>query len=201
MTKALRFSLDQEALHPAYGALAHHLSQVSETSDIQLRIANSLWPQREYPFLPGYSDLIDEHYDVSITPVDYKGDPAAARVMINRWVEDRTVKKIQDVIQEGVLDADTRLVLANAIYFKGNWKNQFASNHTENAAFRVLPQYSVQTPMMEQKQVVGYAETDSLQLVALPYAGNEISMIVMLPRAIDGLEPLERGLTREMLTQ
>jgi len=109
MEKTLRFSLDQEYLHPAFANIESRLNKLKEGCKVKLSAANSLWPQKDYRFLDEYLFLIQKHYDVSITPVDYKHARETARKMINEWVEDKTQDKIKDLIGPGILNARTRL--------------------------------------------------------------------------------------------
>jgi len=201
MAETLRFSLDQENLHPAFAEMGAWLNQLQESGRIKLYIANSLWPQQDYKFLDEYLSLTKKYYGVSITPVDYKqaSEREAARKTINKWVEERTEYKIKDLIAPKILDELTRLVLVDAIYFKGNWLNQFNPRLTKDAPFYISPKKSVQTPMMRQEQKLRYAELESLQIVELPYLGENLSMLVVLPREIDGLAQLEGSLSVENL--
>ena len=201
MAETLWFSLGQETLHPAFSSLESGLNKLQKAGNVRLSVANSLWPQQDYEFLNEYLSLIKKHYGVSVTPVDFKRAGEAARKMINTWAEDQTQQKIKDLIQPGALDALTRLVLVNAIYFKGNWKIQLETGRTKDAPFYISPDNSVQVPMMAQKQTFGYAEYETLQVLELPYVGGELSMIVLLPRKINGLEQLESTLTAENLKQ
>jgi serpin B len=199
MEKTLHFSLDQKHLHPAFAELQSKLNAVQNNKKIKLNTANSLWPQQDYKFLDEYLTLVKQYYGVSITPVDYKHAREAARELINNWVEDKTQHKIKNPIQRGLLDPLTRLVLVNAIYFKGNWASQFESSQTRNAAFFLSPGKSVQTPMMSQKRQFRYAELESLQLLELPYVGSQLSMLVLLPKERGGLAQLESSLSMEDL--
>lgn len=198
MAQALHFSLDQEQLHPAFASLKANLDAVEAKGEIRLRIANALWPQTGYPLLEEFLDLAREYYGALITPLDY-GDAEAARATINTWIEDKTEGKIKNLIPPGVLDALTRLVLSNAIYFKGNWARQFNQQLTRDAPFWPTPDVQVTVPMMTQQQRFRYAESDGLQILELPYAGDDLSMIVLLPGKIDGLAQLEAALTVDNL--
>ena len=201
MAKALRFSLRQKELHPAFAALESRLNEVQKAGRVKLSVANSLWPQQDYKFKDEYLSLVKKYYGVSVTPVDYKHAVEAARVRINAWVEEKTQKKIRDLIPAGILNSLTRLVLVNAIYFKGSWKNRFEVAKTKEASFYTSPGKPVRTPMMTQRREFGYAETDDLQALEMPYAGDDLSMIVLLPRKADGLKSLEDKLTSETIQQ
>lgn len=143
--------------------------------------------------------LTKKYYGVSITPVDYRHAGEAAREMINNWVEDKTQGKIKNLIQPGILDALTRLVLVNAIYFKGNWENPFKADKTKEDPFHMSSKKSVQAPMMTREGEFSYADLESFEMLELPYVKNEMSMIVLLPKAIDGLTQLEANLSTENL--
>ncbi|HOS79832.1 MAG TPA: serpin family protein [Anaerolineae bacterium] len=198
MAQALHFLLEQEQLHPAFASLEDRLSNIGRKGQIQLKVANALWPQVGYPFLEEFLALTKQYYGVLITAVDY-ADTETARGIINAWVEEKTEKKIQELIPPRILDAWTRLVLVNAVYFKGNWASQFNQGRTSDAPFWVTPDESVQVPMMTQEHEFRYGESDGLQILELPYAGDDLSMVVLLPREIDGLAKLEGSLTVENL--
>jgi serine protease inhibitor len=200
MEKTLRFSLDQEKLHPAFAELQNGLNKLQEAGNFELHVANSLWPQHDYKFLDEYLSLTKKYYGVSITPVDYSL-PAReeTRKMINKWVEGKTDDKIKDLIPPGSFNDLTRLVLVNAIYFKGHWAHQFDPVKTEDTTFYVSPLESVKIPMMRQEEEFKYAEFKSLQIVELPYLGENLSMLVLLPRRIEGTEKLEERLSIDNL--
>ena len=121
-----------------------------------------------------------------ITPVDF-GDEEGTRRKINSWVEEKTQNRIKDLISPGVLDSMTRLVLVNAIYFKGEWAARFDPALTSQEPFLVAPGSQVQVPMMKLKHEFNYAESDGLQVLELPYAGDDLAMILLLPREVSGL--------------
>ncbi len=201
MAKTLRFSLDQENLHSAFAQMESRLIKVQKSGNIKLSVANSLWPQQGYKFLDEYLSLVKKHYGVSITPVDYKHAREAARKMINKWVENKTQDKIKNLIQPGILDALTRLVLVSAIYFKGNWQSQFKVDQTRDAPFHLSSKRSVPAPMMTQREKFRYADLGSFEILELPYVGNEMSMIVLLPKEVDGIKQMEAGLSAKNLEQ
>jgi serpin B len=199
MAEVLHVSVGQEQLHPAFAALQDRLQAVQDEGDVRLNVANTLWPQREYPFVEEYLALIEEYYGVHINAVDYVRDAEGARTRINAWVEEQTENKISNLIPRGVLTALTRLVLVNAIYFKGHWASQFDPSLTSEAPFWMAPDQQVLVPMMAQQGEFGYAEWDGLQALEMPYVGDGLSMIVLLPREVDGLGELEAALSPENL--
>jgi serpin B len=198
MAQALRFTVGQEQLHAAFSSLEATLSDIGRKGQLEMKVANALWPQEGYAFLPEFVALAKEHYGVLVEAVDY-GDAETARRTINAWVEERTASRIQDVIPPGILDVLTRLVLVNAIYFKGVWARQFDQSLTEDAPFWVALDKRVQVSMMYQQGSFRYGVADGLQFLELPYAGGDLSMVVLLPEARDGLSDLEARWTVENL--
>jgi serpin B len=149
----------------------------------ELHTANALWAQGNYPFLPEYFKTVEKYYGGKVTNVDFARDTENSRLTINQWVEDQTNNRIKDLIPQGVIDSLTRLVLTNAIYFKGNWENQFPKGNTKEAEFRVSADKKVRMPMMFIREgKFNYTENEALQLLELPYEGNELSMLVLLPK-------------------
>ncbi|HEY54450.1 MAG TPA: serpin family protein, partial [Caldilineae bacterium] len=199
MAQTLHFPQEDERLHEGFAALGRLLDAVQEKGDVLISVANALWPQEGYVFLASYLDLVKRFYGVSITPLDFVNDAEAARVQINARIEEETRGKISDLIPPGMLDSLTTLVLTNAIYFKGNWANQFDKKKTKENPFWLSATKAVDAPMMTQKRSFGYAAIRDLQILELPYVGGDLSMILLLPRSIDGLPALEDALTAENL--
>ncbi len=195
MAEALRFNPEQAELHAAFAALAGRLKDVQRESEVELRIANSLWPQEDYGFLDEYLGLIDSYYDARITPVDYRRAAEAARNAINTWVEEETAGKIENLIGPDTLTPLTRLVLANAIYFKGDWESPFEEEKTRDEDFHVSGDRTVKTPMMRQRGRFQYAKTENLQILEMPYDGGDVSMLIILPREKEGLSGVEMKLS------
>jgi serpin B len=201
MAHTLHFNLPSDQLHPAFDALVSDFSAVQKKGRVQLAEANSLWPQTGFAFLSDYLALCRKYYGVSIKPVDYIKHTEAARRTINDWVSARTDRKIVELLQSGVLDSATRLVLVNAIYFKGNWASQFDVKSTENRPFHLSAEKTVTAPLMRQVHDYPYTEFSDLQVLELPYEGGDLSMLVLLPRQVDGLGVLERELTAQKLAR
>jgi serpin B len=198
MANVLRFLLEQEQLHPAFAWLEASLRDVEKKGRIQLSVANSLWPHKRLALLDEFLALTKRYYGVQITVVDY-GRTEEARRMINAWVEDKTENKIEELILPRMVDSSTDLVLVNAIYFKGDWANQFDEQLTHEAPFSIAPDKQVQVMMMTQKHEFRYAESGDLQVLELPYAGEDLSMLVLLPAEVGGLADLEDRLSVENL--
>ena len=199
MAAALHFSLDSSRLQPAFAGLQATLSKIQQSGHVKLSVANSLWPHNQHPFLADYLALTKRCYGVEITTLDYARDADAAAATINKWVEEKTQDKIKNVIPHGTLDALTRLVLVNAIYFKGDWAQPFEKAVTQYAPFMLIGGKSVSAHLMQQSHTFRYAKADGVQILELPYAGDELSMLVLLPEKADGLAALEQGLTAAKL--
>ena len=165
----------------------------------QLRVANRLWGQKGYPFLPSYLALPRQEFGAELAIMDFAQQTEAARKQINAWVERQTADKIKELLPRGLLDNLTRLVLVNAIYFKGDWASQFKKDQTQPADFTVSTAEKLKVPLMHQQRAYPYMEDASLQAIELPYKGNELSMLVLLPKAPDGLANLEKSLSAEKI--
>ncbi len=200
MVQALCFPSAEEELHAEFAALNARLEDIQAGSPNRLLIANSLWPQKGYKLQKTFRNLVKKHYGVKIKTLDF-ADSDNARTAINEWVEDKTESKIKDLIAQGVLNHLTRLVLANAIYFKGTWQDEFNPRMTSEEAFYPAPGEEVQVPMMHQKHSFHYAENETLQVLGLPYAGKKLSMVILLPKERDGLNRLEALLTAAQLQE
>jgi serpin B len=196
MSEVLHFTLGQEDLHPAFAALRAKLdAQKQQGEGIQLKIANRLWGQKGYDFLKPFIQLTRNYYGAELEEVDFKANTEQVRRTINKWVAQQTQEKIQDLIPPGTLNSLTRMVLTNAIYFKGSWLKPFNPAYTKNKPFTVAPGQQIDVPMMSQSARVGYAEFGELQVLELPYVGKKTSMVILLPKKVDGLAQLEQQLT------
>jgi serpin B len=203
MAASLHFALPADRLHPAVNAYALDLEaradQVEEGTPFELSIANSLWGQEGFPFLGTFLDLLAENYGAGMRLVDYQDDPEGARQAINDWVSDETRDKIKDLIPQGAIDAMTRLVLANAIYFKAGWLDPFEETATGPEPFHLLDGSTVEIPMMHQSESFGYVLGDGFGVIELPYRNGNTSMLILLPDA-GQFEAVEGQLSAEMLT-
>lgn len=161
----------------------------------RLYIANALWPEKKYHFLKEFIDINKQYFGTSLKPMDYENNFENARKEINQWVERKTKKRIKDLLPEDSLCSLTRLVLTNAIYFKGDWARPFRKESTYDAPFTLLDGRERNVPTMHQTGHFAYGETDGLQLLKLPYKGNDLSMVILLPKKKDGLPNVEKKLT------
>jgi serpin B len=147
-----------------------------------LSTANALWVQNNYQLLGSYASAIKTYYGGSITNLDFINDPSVAVSTINKWVADKTADKIQNILSSGDVNALTRLILTNAIYFKGAWSDAFDKSATQEKDFTTGNSDHPQVPMMEQTSNFAYVDTGNAQMLQLPYRGNDVSMFILLPK-------------------
>ena len=183
MAAVFHFPQDSSEMRPAFAQEYNNINAPGKP--YKLSTANALWAQQDYMFLDSYFTTIGNYYGGKVTNLDFAGDTEKSRVTINKWVEAQTNDKIKDLIPPGEIGTMTRLVLTNAIYFKGTWVWQFDKKDTHEADFRVSPEKTVKAQMMAitgEKARFNYGETKTMQILELPYSGNELSMIVLLPK-------------------
>lgn len=153
--------------------------------EYQLHTANALWAQKDSPFLKDYFALTEKYYAGRVTNLDFKREAEKSCLIINRWVEEQTNNKIKNLIPQDALGEMTRMVITNAIYFKGLWAKQFDKKDTTESEFRVSPADKVKVQMMrltDREAEFNYAEAESLQILELSYKGGELSMLILLPK-------------------
>ncbi len=187
MAEALRFGLPQNRLHPAFNSLDLALASRGEGAKgkdgegFRLNIANAIWGQKDYRFLPAFLDLLAENYGAGLRVLDFMKSPEPSRLTINEWVSDRTEGKIKDLLPPGTIDQYTRLVLTNAIYFNAAWLFPFQKTATADAQFNLINGDKVTVPFMKQTESFGYAAGNGYRAVELPYDGRQLSMVVIVP--------------------
>jgi len=201
MAQTLHFGANQNQVAAAFGELQGELSAAEKRGGNELNIANGLWGQKGHPFLPSFLDTATHEYQARVEQADFRTVAEGTREAVNDWVSKQTRGKIAELLQPGVVSQATRLILVNAIYFKGQWAHRFDKSHTAPAPFAVTAQRRVQAPLMNLTADFNYAEVDGLQLLELPYAGEDLSMLVLLPRATDGLARLEGALNEPALAR
>ena len=183
------FPADDTVRQEGYANLISGLN--SPDAAYRLSTANALWAEETYSFLPAYTETAQRYYAAEVRNMNFLTAPDASRQTINGWVEDQTEDKITDLIPKGAITPLTRLVITNAIYFKGTWVLQFDENKTHQAAFVTGGGDSVTVDMMQRTDddaIYPYAETDDLQILRMPYeheSGNALSMLVLLPKDKD----------------
>jgi len=179
MADVLNFTLPQDRLHLAYSKLIENLKSAK---DYELSIANALWLQKDYKLLQEFLNIMGKYYKGGFNEVDYIGDPQGARIKINDWVSRETKEKIKDILQPGDITKLTRLVITNAIYFKGKWLTEFDKEFTRDEDFYLINGQKTKVKMMYQENRFNYYENDDLQLLEMPYKGDKVSMVIILPK-------------------
>ncbi len=208
MLDALKMSLPADMVYPAYDALllAIESSEEGASEDMAgspfiLNIANSIWGQSGFAFKEPFLNTLSQYFGAGIYTVDYVQDPEAARQAINGWVEDETMDKIKDLIPEGAIDQMTRLVLANAIYFKGSWYYPFNEGATAPAEFNLLDGSQTEVDMMTLTgEHLMYAKGNGYQVVQLPYMSSDFVMTIIVPDE-GNFEAIEAGLTADSFAE
>lgn len=179
----------------------------SNANPYVLKTANALWAEKTHPFHPDYPGIADRYYGAKTTTLDFVNAPEDSRVIINKWVEEKTGDRIKDLIPPGAIDPSTALVITNAIYFKGTWVKQFDPEKTRDADFVTGNGTTIRVPMMQRTDdaaIFRYAETEKFQVLEMPYesgGGTGLSMLVVLPRENDiaGItQSLDIGTLQEM---
>jgi serpin B len=204
--QALSFPLPQERLNPAFNKVdlllkAKTSGTVTDSAGQlpQLNIVNAAWGQRGHTFLSTFLDTIALNFGAGLRLSDFANAPEEARLTINNWVSQQTNQRIPDLIQQGIIDSFTRLVLTNAIWFKANWAEPFSEQNTQNKPFFSRNGSSAQVPFMRGTFSLPYAQGTGFQAVDIPYTQGNLSMLVVMPDAgtfdafLAGLTPAKLG--------
>jgi len=204
MAATLQFMLEQDRLHPAFNWLDAELASRGEGAEgkdgegFRLNIVNAIWGQKDYEFLTDFLDVLAENYGAGLRILDFITQTEKSRITINDWISDQTEGRIKDLIPQGAIDALTRLVLTNAIYFNAAWAYPFDEGMTADGPFYLLDGGQVIVPMMKQTESFGYTAGEGYQAVELQYDGDELSMVVLLPEA-GKFEAFEEGLQAQQV--
>ena len=200
IAETFSFSTDTEKLASSFSELQKNLNTYNQQQVALFSVANAVWIRDDFKLNPQYSDLIKKSYETELSTSDFK-EPEAVRTKINEWVSEKTAKNISELFAKGDLNGTPELVLANAVYFKGRWRNAFNKNSTRAGKFSVSSSTLVNVRMMHQKKNFSYSEKDNVQVIELPYSNGELSMLVILPKDAGGLATLEQGLTIEKINR
>jgi serpin B len=192
MQKVLRLPDDADA---RFAKLMGAINPAGAKRPFDLVTANAIWAQKGMPWKAEFKTRVAGPYASTFQEVDFRTAPDAARKECNDWVEKQTREKIKDILQKSDVNTDTRMLLANAIYFKGTWTLPFDKAITKDGPFTLADGSKTTAPLMYKSDGYSYAESDDAQAVSLPYKGNELSMLVLLPRSPDGIGKLQDSLT------
>jgi serpin B len=225
MSQVLGFGTNQQQFASLFGQLQAKLEADQQTNAIGLNLANALWLQEGFPFLPAFLQTATNQYQANIGQADFTtpaGDDAATQA-INDWVAQETWNRIQNIVPPGAINSSTRLVLANAIYFLGLWTIPFQETNTSTQPFYLSSTTLVQVPLMYQplhaqvgadsnlvtvtynymqtyRVQSGPLSSNDFQAIELPYGSNQLSMLILLPSQTDGLGWLEQQLSPAFLS-
>jgi serine protease inhibitor len=214
MAKVLHFPDSKADLGESFAALAESLSKAQKKSNevvtqakkhggpgeaLSIHVANRLYGLKSYEFRKRFLADVKNYFDAPLETMNFIKDTPGATREINRWVAKQTRDRIRDLIPNGGLTADTRLVLVNALYMKASWENDFSEGATRPEPFRVNGRETVAVPMMLQQEYMGYFDGRGFQAVTLPYAGGDLHFLLIVPNKVDGVAHVEAVLTPEML--
>ncbi len=192
MEKALALHGSSQTIHDGFAKELQDL--VKANGDKQtVRVVNQLWAQKGRAFDPGYLALLQRNYAAPLVQLDFRADGDKSRRTINAFVEDNTEHRIKDLIPTA-LPTETKLVLTNAVYFKAGWRETFAESSTLNAPFFVSPSETTQARLMSVTHEFRYGKTADAQVVELPYASGDMSMMIILPNDKNGLAKVEQAM-------
>lgn len=180
MAEALHFTLPQSDLHPAFNGLDAALATASNDDEVTLRIANAVWGQRGEAYEAPFLDTLAAHYGAGMQTVDFARSEQA-RGAINDWVNQRTEGRIEELLPPGAITGEVSLVLANAVYLNAAWLHPFPAINTREGAFIPPHGDEIRVPMMTRIAPYGYAQGEGARAVELPYVGEQLSMVILLP--------------------
>ncbi len=199
MAEVMYFGDSAETLHQSAGVTLAGWND-PERDSYQLRVANRLFGENSFPFRDEFIVFSKNNYEAPLERLNFRGAPDTSRQHINEWVEDQTEERIMDLLPPSSISRKTALVLVNAIYFKGTWLTEFSEKATEDAPFYPTAEGQTKTvKMMNATGQYAYAHTPELQIVELPYDGEELAMTLVLPTARHGLAMLESSMTSASL--
>ncbi|WP_371806734.1 serpin family protein [Candidatus Lokiarchaeum ossiferum] len=188
-------------LVPNYAAVYNKLNQ--DKGQENLRMGNALWAQHDFPIFKDFSNRVEQSYGAKAANLDFEKQTEKSRQTINRFIDEQTNGKIKDLLQKGDIGALTKFVLTNAIYFKGNWLNEFDKADTQDKDFTLAVGKKVITPMMQldpgTNQNFNYSYLDNLQILELPYLGEKFSMTILLPNS--NIDSIESSFSNEKLIE
>lgn len=204
MAEVLNFS-GQDQTHTAFNALDLALEDNPLTLDkdqepMQLSIANSVWAEQTFTFLLDFLDTLSVNYGAGVHLLDFINKPEPARKEINDWVSNETKDKINNLLPEGSINPETKMVLVNAIYFKADWLDPFDADDTYDGTFKLLDGSEVTVPMMGQRMDIPYAIGDGYAAAELPYAGESAIMTLLVPDE-GRFQEIESQLSHDLLKE
>lgn len=198
MRSVLGFNSDQNKTHQSLSLLLGVLNLPPKPPAYALSIANALWEQKGYPFSKEFLNINSRFYSTDLKEVDF-AKPETARSLINQWVSEKTQKKIPELLEPGSIKRGARLVLTNAIYFKASWASPFEKEQITPGAFLVTENKRVEVPFLSKTHGYLFAENERFLLAELPYQGEFLSMVILIPKSKADISKWEPSLKNEEL--
>ena len=192
MRKVLHLEGTEDGVMTATGELASSLQDPSRPGIF--RIANQLFVEKTYELAPAFVETVRQAFGAPVELLDFQEAPEPSRVHINEWVESKTERRIRDLIPPRAIEPDTRLVLANAIYFLGDWEEPFPERATHPAPFHLTASETKDVPTMHRTDWLPVGRKDGVTALAIPYEGGDLFMIFLVPDKVEGLAALEGSL-------
>jgi len=201
MSKVMYYSDNNDNLNTDFQNIIERTQSSKNSKKYTFNIANSLWAQKDLNFLHSYFETIKKYYNAPIEMVDYKNsvEREKTRLKINNWVEDKTNKKIKDLLDKSALDSDTKLVLVNAVYFLAEWQKSFNKKLTKSDVF-YTQKGKTEKDFMKLSSRMKYFYSDSTQILEIPYKNHKASMVVFLPNEVNQFKSLKKKLNNDYLS-
>ena len=199
LDEALHHPLDEDRLLPAVNALDRILTARSDDEAVTFSVANRVWGQAGLAFVPEYLDDMVEHFGAPVVTVDFAGDPEGARAAINDWVADSTADRIDELFPEGSIDPQTVAALVNAMHLDAPWEFGFDPAATTRGTFTTATGAEVAVPLMQYHQFLPNGRVGTNAIVELPYEASGLSMLVIVPDEVGGLDELDEATYRELV--
>ena len=193
--KSVFYFPEFDILRPNFAAIYNKINEPEK--NYELRTGNALWIQYDYPLLEKYTETVERYYGGKAANLDFVRETEASRQIINSFIAEQTNNRIEELLAEDSIPPTTKLIITNAVYFKGNWELEFDESETKDMDFKITPDETVEVPMMYMKpeETFNYTETENLQFLELPYKNRELSMFILLP--IEDIDSIESYLTEE----
>lgn len=199
----------QHVLHIAAASASYHEAagrilaawNDPEKKSYQLAVVNRLFGDAHFAFEPPFLKQMSEQYGAPLEKVDFRGAPSAQRARINAWVKGQTGGRIDELLPDESIDDLTRMVLVDAVYFRGQWKSAFPEYRTRPARFHLAGGKTKQVSMMARTLTAGTAIVGGVKVLELPYRGDDLAMVIALPARANGLPALEQRLSPQLFTR
>jgi serpin B len=197
MAKTLHFDMPKAQLDAEMRVIRASWNTNNKQQGFRLDVANRLWGRDGYKFLPEFLRVTRMDYGAELARLDFAKEAEKSRQQINQWIEAHTQDKIQNLIPSAQTVRDARLVLTNAVYFKGDWREPFDKNRTKDDDFHISENRQIKAPFMQKRHRFRYAAIDDMQILELPYGNGSLAMVILLPEKVDGLGELAGTLTTD----